>query len=237
MEEDDTLKKLYEELGPQWKEIALRIPGRKDDQKPWASLEDALLLQLFEEHGPKWTAIADYLPGRSPLACRNRSRKYLNTSVDQRDQIVQGYEPGGDQTNESLHGKTSEESESIDVLLNWSFPYLTDDIQPNSANPPEPLQFDYSLCQSSAPDISRDGPAQDAPERPSPSMQGVQQIFDASDASIPQGIDNTDYDQISQWISSLGSDLPSMGQLHNISPSNQNPADMQTIPSCFGVHV
>ncbi|CAK9784766.1 hypothetical protein CC85DRAFT_285241 [Cutaneotrichosporon oleaginosum] len=91
-EEDELLRKLYAELGPQWKAIALRIPGRKDDQvskrwrdvlapeltskKPWSDEEDALLLALLEEKGPKWTAIAEQLPGRSPIACRNRSRKY-----------------------------------------------------------------------------------------------------------------------------------------------------------------
>ncbi|EJT51010.1 hypothetical protein A1Q1_07804 [Trichosporon asahii var. asahii CBS 2479] len=90
--EDDALRKLYSELGPQWKEIALRIPGRKDDQvskrwrdvlapeltskKPWSGKEDALLLELLEKLGPRWTAIADKLPGRSPIACRNRSRKF-----------------------------------------------------------------------------------------------------------------------------------------------------------------
>ncbi|GMK57629.1 hypothetical protein CspeluHIS016_0404630 [Cutaneotrichosporon spelunceum] len=91
-DEDDLLRKLYAELGPQWKAIALRIPGRKDDQvskrwrdvlapeltskKPWSEDEDRLLLQLLEEKGPKWTSIAEQLPGRSPIACRNRSRKY-----------------------------------------------------------------------------------------------------------------------------------------------------------------
>ncbi|BEI80522.1 hypothetical protein CcaverHIS002_0110510 [Cutaneotrichosporon cavernicola] len=94
-DEDDLLRKLYAELGPQWKAIALRIPGRKDDQvskrwrdvlapeltskKPWSDEEDALLLALLEEKGPKWTSIAEQLPGRSPIACRNRSRKYRKT--------------------------------------------------------------------------------------------------------------------------------------------------------------
>ncbi|WVQ84103.1 hypothetical protein IAT38_006248 [Cryptococcus sp. DSM 104549] len=96
-DEDEALKRLYRQLGPQWKEIALHIPGRKDDQcskrwrdvldpiltpkKPWTPLEDALLLQLHEQHGAKWTTIADHLPGRSPLACRNRSRKYFKLSA------------------------------------------------------------------------------------------------------------------------------------------------------------
>ncbi|ODO01521.1 hypothetical protein I350_06341 [Cryptococcus amylolentus CBS 6273] len=93
-EEDEALKRLHKEMGPQWKEIALLIPGRKDDQcskrwrdvldpcltskKAWTPLEDALLLQLFEAHGAKWSVISDSLPGRSPLACRNRSRKYFD---------------------------------------------------------------------------------------------------------------------------------------------------------------
>ncbi|WVQ72851.1 hypothetical protein IAR50_002412 [Cryptococcus sp. DSM 104548] len=93
-QEDEALKRLYKEMGPQWKEIALLIPGRKDDQcskrwrdvldpsliskEPWTPLEDALLLQLFEALGAKWSVISDCLPGRSPLACRNRSRKYFD---------------------------------------------------------------------------------------------------------------------------------------------------------------
>ncbi|KAL1412147.1 myb-like DNA-binding protein bas1 [Vanrija albida] len=97
-EEDDSLRRLYAEMGPQWKEIALRIPGRKDDQvskrwrdvlapeltakKPWSGEEDQLLLELLEQLGPRWTAIADKLPGRSPIACRNRSRKYRSVKTD-----------------------------------------------------------------------------------------------------------------------------------------------------------
>ncbi|WVQ83834.1 hypothetical protein IAT38_005978 [Cryptococcus sp. DSM 104549] len=95
-QEDEALKRLHGQLGSQWKKIALQIPGRKDDQcskrwydvldpdltpkQPWSSLEDALLLQLHGQHGSRWTTIAEHLPGRSPLACRNRSRKYLELS-------------------------------------------------------------------------------------------------------------------------------------------------------------
>ncbi|ORY81301.1 Homeodomain-like protein [Leucosporidium creatinivorum] len=91
-EEDQLLRDLHAELGPKWKEIALRIPGRKDDQcskrwrdtldpslrnqDRWTSSEDAILLAGFDQVGARWTAIAEKLPGRSPLHCRNRMRKY-----------------------------------------------------------------------------------------------------------------------------------------------------------------
>ncbi|KAM0751216.1 hypothetical protein T439DRAFT_347776 [Meredithblackwellia eburnea MCA 4105] len=91
-EEDASLLRLHAEMGPQWKEIALRIPGRKDDQvskrwrdvldpslsarSEWTPNEDAMLLALFDQVGPRWATIAEKLPGRSALHCRNRYRKY-----------------------------------------------------------------------------------------------------------------------------------------------------------------
>lgn len=51
-------------------------------KKPWSAEEDRLLLELLEQLGPRWTAIADKLPGRSPIACRNRSRKYRSVKND-----------------------------------------------------------------------------------------------------------------------------------------------------------
>ncbi|KAE8155078.1 Homeodomain-like protein [Aspergillus avenaceus] len=91
-DEDKLLRDAYERLGPSWKEIALLIPGRKDDQcakryndilKPscehrlrgWDPEEDDYLRAKVTELGHKWAVIAAGLPGRPPLTCRNRWRK------------------------------------------------------------------------------------------------------------------------------------------------------------------
>ncbi|WWC63765.1 uncharacterized protein I303_106370 [Kwoniella dejecticola CBS 10117] len=232
-EEDEKLKNLYDELGPQWKDIALRIPGRKDDQvskrwrdvldpkltpkKPWASLEDALLLQLFEEHGPKWTTIADHLPGRSPLACRNRSRKYLKTTIDQRDPNAGGNEvTNDDQLNNSPFGETSAESESTDVLLNWAFPDIANDPQINSVNPLEPLHFDYSMGQPAGSSLSNIIPVTSNTNGPTQTSQGLQDLFEGANINHPNTVPDPDNDPISQWIASLSSELSPIGQMRDL---------------------
>jgi hypothetical protein len=60
-------------VSKRWRDV---LAPELTSKKPWSDEEDALLLALLEEKGPKWTAIAEQLPGRSPIACRNRSRKY-----------------------------------------------------------------------------------------------------------------------------------------------------------------
>lgn len=60
-------------MSKRWRDV---LAPELTSKKPWSGKEDALLLELLEKLGPRWTAIADKLPGRSPIACRNRSRKF-----------------------------------------------------------------------------------------------------------------------------------------------------------------
>ncbi|KAJ5809388.1 uncharacterized protein N7503_001606 [Penicillium pulvis] len=91
-EEDELLLAAYKRLGPAWKDIALLIEGRKDDQcakryndilnpsvrdrlRNWSPEEDQYLAAKVQELGHKWAAISSGLPGRPPLTCRNRWRR------------------------------------------------------------------------------------------------------------------------------------------------------------------
>ncbi|GAA6010690.1 hypothetical protein JCM10207_005799 [Rhodosporidiobolus poonsookiae] len=105
-EEDQRLRELYGILGPKWKEIALQIPGRMDDQvskrwrdavnpalrrnEPWAAAEDAMLLALYEQLGPQWAEISERIDGRSPLHCRNRYRRYDRPRCDKAQSSSEG---------------------------------------------------------------------------------------------------------------------------------------------------
>ncbi|WJG36102.1 heterokaryon incompatibility protein-domain-containing protein [Fusarium oxysporum Fo47] len=90
-QEDEILLSAYARLGPLWNEIALLIPGRKDDQcskryndilnpsaknrlSDWTAEEDNLLRQGVAALGHRWVAISSRIPGRPPLTCRNRWR-------------------------------------------------------------------------------------------------------------------------------------------------------------------
>ncbi|KAH6689790.1 Homeodomain-like protein, partial [Plectosphaerella plurivora] len=90
-QEDRVLLDAYAELGPAWHDIALMIPGRKDDQcskryneildpsaktrlRRWTAEEDGVLTQGVIELGHRWSAISARLQNRPPLTCRNRWR-------------------------------------------------------------------------------------------------------------------------------------------------------------------
>ncbi|KAJ6007991.1 hypothetical protein N7540_011967 [Penicillium herquei] len=105
-EEDELLLAAYRQLGPAWKDIALLIEGRKDDQcakryndilnplakdrlKNWSPQEDQYLAAKVQELGHKWAAISAGLPGRPPLTCRNRWRRLS------KDLLKQPEEPSG----------------------------------------------------------------------------------------------------------------------------------------------
>ncbi|KAI9826485.1 MAG: hypothetical protein M1819_007334 [Sarea resinae] len=94
-EEDKLLLENYDQFGPAWKQIALAIPGRKDDQcskrygeildpsardrlRKWTPAEDKQLAELVDRMGSAWRAIATNMAGRTALTCRNRWRR-LNT--------------------------------------------------------------------------------------------------------------------------------------------------------------
>nr|XP_019049860.1 hypothetical protein I302_00279 [Kwoniella bestiolae CBS 10118]OCF28790.1 hypothetical protein I302_00279 [Kwoniella bestiolae CBS 10118] len=198
-EEDAKLKSLYAQLGPQWKDIALKIPGRKDDQvskrwrdvlnpeltpkRPWASMEDAMLLQLYEEHGSKWTVIADHIPGRSPLACRNRSRKYLKISSGTRDQRSQNSAVSVEEAIESPQVDTSDGDGSLDIYLKWPFPEVT-----NTANPDTTaFQFDYSVTQPPTSTESVLSGRTGAAEIP---QINLQQLFDPTSSNNDGNVDH-----------------------------------------------
>ncbi|KAK8826911.1 hypothetical protein WA577_007414, partial [Blastocystis sp. JDR] len=86
-EEDRLLLELVGQLGDNWKEIALRIPGRSGAKcrerytnyigpdlvkGPWTKEEDNLILSLQQQWGNKWAAIAKTLIGRTANAVKNR---------------------------------------------------------------------------------------------------------------------------------------------------------------------
>ena len=85
-EEDQTLLRLYEELGPKWSAIARSIEGRTDDacskryrealnpalkKDDWTLAEDDRLMEIIQRLGHQWALVAHELQ-RSSLACRNR---------------------------------------------------------------------------------------------------------------------------------------------------------------------
>ncbi|EHY53313.1 hypothetical protein ABEF92_000100 [Exophiala dermatitidis] len=95
-DEDRIILDAYQQLGPSWKQIALLLDGRKDDQvakrykdilspnvrdrlSNWTSAEDKYLADQVTKYGHRWSAISKGLPGRPPLTCRNRWR-YLSRS-------------------------------------------------------------------------------------------------------------------------------------------------------------
>ncbi|KAK1714282.1 Homeodomain-like protein [Colletotrichum lupini] len=96
-EEDQTLLSAYARMGPAWHDIALLIPGRKDDQcskrymdilspkvkdrlSGWSPQEDEVLREGVRTLGHRWSALSAKLPGRPPLTCRNRWRALSKTS-------------------------------------------------------------------------------------------------------------------------------------------------------------
>ncbi|KAH8749930.1 Homeodomain-like protein, partial [Diaporthe sp. PMI_573] len=96
--EDRILLDAYNQLGPAWRDIALLLPGRKDDQcskryreilSPavrnrlceWTSEEDELLLEGVRSFGHSWSTISARIPGRPPLTCRNRWRVVSKKSL------------------------------------------------------------------------------------------------------------------------------------------------------------
>ncbi|XP_069462840.1 transcriptional activator Myb isoform X1 [Ambystoma mexicanum] len=97
-EEDEKLKKLVEQNGPEdWKVIASFLPNRTDVQcqhrwqkvlnpelikGPWTKEEDQRVIELVQKYGPKrWSVIAKHLKGRIGKQCRERWHNHLNPEV------------------------------------------------------------------------------------------------------------------------------------------------------------
>ncbi|KAM5363530.1 hypothetical protein ACJZ2D_011973 [Fusarium nematophilum] len=108
-QEDELLLSAYARLGPAWHDIAILIPGRKDDQcskryndildpsaknrlSDWTPQEDNLLRQGVASLGHRWAAISSRIPGRPPLTCRNRWRT-LSRQSHSRQSKSQGTTP------------------------------------------------------------------------------------------------------------------------------------------------
>ncbi|GAQ38460.1 hypothetical protein AKAW_09149 [Aspergillus niger] len=106
-EEDEILLAAHRRLGPAWKEIALLIKGRKDDQcakrytdildpsvknrlRSWSQEEDHYLTTKVKELGHRWATISSGLPGRPPLTCRNRWRRLCKEITTMPNQPSQG---------------------------------------------------------------------------------------------------------------------------------------------------
>jgi hypothetical protein len=87
-EEDDLVRQLVEEHGPQkWALIADRLVGKTQKQvyarwrdylqpglttRPWAEFEENHLVRIQEAIGNQWAVLARLMPGRSPNAIKNR---------------------------------------------------------------------------------------------------------------------------------------------------------------------
>ncbi|KAJ5635582.1 uncharacterized protein N7484_008895 [Penicillium longicatenatum] len=134
-EEDELLLAAHKRLGPAWKEIALLIDGRKDDQcakryndilnpsvrdrlRNWTPEEDQYLAAKVQELGHKWAAISAGLPGRPPLTCRNRWRRLSKDLLRNSDSTSN--EPRS--TAPATVSSTASRSNSISHLNNMSYP-------------------------------------------------------------------------------------------------------------------
>ncbi len=84
-EEDDRLKKLIDQHGENWVEIAKEMPGRTNNhcwqryklslnptikQGRWTTRENDQLEDLIDQYGENWAEIAKHIPGRTYLQCR-----------------------------------------------------------------------------------------------------------------------------------------------------------------------
>ncbi|ETS77271.1 hypothetical protein PFICI_11145 [Pestalotiopsis fici W106-1] len=169
-EEDDALRRLYAELGPKWKSISQRLPGRQEYQvakrwgdvlspdlaskEPWSPLEDALLLQLYETHGSKWSIIAESLTGRSPVACRNRCRKYHGQPPAKRNNASPRTLDVGTSSNPDQRcspipkvSTTTTVQETSSMTSTTTAPPV-DPPMPNDLESPRDWQIGYPVCES-----------------------------------------------------------------------------------------
>uniref|UniRef100_A0A667ZWV9 V-myb avian myeloblastosis viral oncogene homolog-like 2b n=1 Tax=Myripristis murdjan TaxID=586833 RepID=A0A667ZWV9_9TELE len=97
-EEDDSLKALVQEVGPNdWKYIASFIPNHTEHQcqhrwfkvldpdlvkGPWTKEEDEKVIELVNLYGNKqWAMVAKHLKGRLGKQCRERWHNHLNPDV------------------------------------------------------------------------------------------------------------------------------------------------------------
>ncbi|CAD8201435.1 unnamed protein product [Paramecium octaurelia] len=91
-EEDETLLKIYKELGPSWNEIAERMKIKSGKQVrrrfknvldpnlnhgPITEVEDELIYQEYLKCGSQWSKISEKLHGRSENMIKNRFYSYL----------------------------------------------------------------------------------------------------------------------------------------------------------------
>lgn len=95
-EEDELLKAAVKEFGEkQWKDIAVRIPGRNHVQclqrwkkvlKPglkkghWTEEEDNLL-RFWKDKTSNWAEMAEHIPGRTAKQCRERWCNHVNPEI------------------------------------------------------------------------------------------------------------------------------------------------------------
>lgn len=86
-EEDETLKRLVQQYGYDWKVIAAILKNRNARQcrdrwknylrpevnlRQWSPEEDALLIQKYQEYGRQWSIIAKSFPDRTDIHIKNR---------------------------------------------------------------------------------------------------------------------------------------------------------------------
>ncbi|KAJ5291174.1 hypothetical protein N7478_000425 [Penicillium angulare] len=161
-EEDELLLAAHQRLGPAWKDIALLIEGRKDDQcakryndildpsakdrlKNWSPEEDQYLAAKVQELGHKWAAISARLPGRPPLTCRNRWRRLSKDLLRVSEQT-----PG--EIRSPIRPATIPRSKSISFPTNVPYSMNSDLLRDNQEFPISAA--DMSLCPPDNPLLS-----------------------------------------------------------------------------------
>ncbi|KAJ5901069.1 hypothetical protein N7504_007062 [Penicillium tannophilum] len=144
-EEDELLLAAYKRLGPAWKDIALLIEGRKDDQcakryndilnpsvrdrlRNWSPEEDQYLAAKVQELGHKWAAISSGLPGRPPLTCRNRWRRLSKELSRMPDSTSNTTSNEPHSTAPVAISPRATRSKSISHLTNISYPMAFDSL-------------------------------------------------------------------------------------------------------------
>ncbi|PSN70368.1 hypothetical protein BS50DRAFT_662592 [Corynespora cassiicola Philippines] len=169
--EDRILLENYARLGPAWHDIALLIPGRKDDQcskrymeilgpsakdrlKDWTPNEDRVLHESVMLLGRRWSNISARLPGRPPLTCRNRWRTLAKrvSSISYNGNLIpstQYNSSSAASANTDLAMEPTIDPPidlTLDSTINLDWPNLTDSSQ-------TPTLSDYELLNSAQLDM------------------------------------------------------------------------------------
>ena len=96
LEDDELLIRMVEAHGTDWREIALRFPGKSSKQvkerwcnqldprisdSPWTLEDDFKLVTLIRENGRSWCKISKEMDGRTELMLKNRFHSFLRKKL------------------------------------------------------------------------------------------------------------------------------------------------------------